>query len=77
VSSGFREVVQVDTLREGIRRNKVSVGEPAEGSLPPFIHLGRPRSAWKNLKTKKMKIFNGGYLGSHIEEERSELRYAM
>ena len=24
-----------------------------------------------------MKIFNGGYLGSHIEEERSELRYAM
>ena len=25
----------------------------------------------------KMKIFNGGYLGSHIEEERSELRKAM
>ena len=25
----------------------------------------------------KMKIFNGGYLGSHIEEERSELREAM
>lgn len=24
-----------------------------------------------------MKILNGGYLGSHIEEERSELRYAM
>ena len=31
-----------------------------------------------NLKTiKKMKILNGGYLGFHIEEERSELRYAM
>ena len=26
----------VDSLREGIRRNKVSVGEPAEGSLSPF-----------------------------------------
>lgn len=77
-SFGCREVVQVDSLREGIRRNKVSVGEPAEGSLSPFIHLGRLRPAGKNLKNfKKMKIFNGGYLGSHIEEERSELRYAM
>ena len=23
------------------------------------------------------KIFNDGYLGSHIDEERSEMRYAM
>ena len=25
----------------------------------------------------KLKIFNGGYLGSHIDEERSQMRYAM
>ena len=25
----------------------------------------------------KLKIFNDGYLGSHIDEERSEMRYAM
>ena len=30
----------VDTLREGIRRNKVSVGEPAEGSLSPIYTSG-------------------------------------
>jgi len=35
--------VQVDSLREGIRRNKVSVGEPAEGSLSP-IYLSRMTS---------------------------------
>lgn len=77
MSFGLREVVQVDTLREGIRRNKVSVGEPAEGSLSPlFTWTGFGQSG--NIKqTKKSKIFNGGYLGSHIEEERSELRYAM
>ena len=28
-------------------------------------------------KYKSLKIFNGGYLGSHIDEERSEMRYAM
>jgi hypothetical protein len=27
------------------------------------------------MKTKK--IFNDGYLGSHTDEERSEMRYAM
>ena len=29
------------------------------------------------LRKLKMKIFNDGYLGSHIDEERSEMRYAM
>ena len=29
------------------------------------------------MKINQKKIFNGGYLGSHNEEERSELRYAM
>ena len=34
--------------------------------------------AKRNKKKKKMKkIFNGGYLGSHNDEERSEMRYAM
>ena len=28
----------------------------------------------EETQTKKLKSFNGGYLGSHIEEERSELR---
>ena len=71
--------MQVDSLREGIRRNKVSVGEPAEGSLSPIDSPGATSVVLdKNLKLyKKMKIFNGGYLGSHNEEERSELRYAM
>ena len=70
--------MQVDTLREGLRRNKVSVGEPAEGSLSPTYLPGPVSAGLENLKQlTKMKIFNGGYLGSHIEEERSELRYAM
>ncbi len=25
----------------------------------------------------KLETFNGGYLGSHNDEERSEMRYAM
>lgn len=29
-----------------------------------------------NNKTN-IKIFNGGYLGSHNDEERSQMRYAM
>jgi hypothetical protein len=28
-------------------------------------------------KIKKLKIFNDGYLGSHTDEERSEMRYAV
>ena len=28
----------------------------------------------KNTTNKKKKIFNGGYLGSHSDEERSEVR---
>ena len=39
-----QKVVQAITLRGRIRRNKVSVGEPAEGSLLPFIHLARLRA---------------------------------
>ncbi len=31
----------------------------------------------KFLINKPIKIFNDGYLGSHIDEERSEMRYAM
>ena len=31
----------------------------------------------KMFKNKSKKIFNDGYLGSHIDEERSEMRYAM
>ena len=71
-----QKVVQAITLRGRIRRNKVSVGEPAEGSLLPFIQLVRFRAYYViNIQTNiKKKIFNGGYLGSHNEEERSELR---
>ena len=63
----------------GVRKSaetKRSVGEPAEGSLLPFIQLVRPRTHYViNIHTNiKKKIFNGGYLGSHNEEERSELR---
>lgn len=38
-----QKVVQAITLRGRIRRNKVSVGEPADGSLLPFIQLARFR----------------------------------
>jgi hypothetical protein len=30
-----------------------------------------------NKQQNEIKIFNGGYLGSHNDEERSEMRYAM
>ena len=43
-SPGDQKVVQAITLRGRIRRNKVSVGEPAEGSLLPFIQLVRLRT---------------------------------
>ena len=74
---GVQEVVQALTLRGRIRRNKVSVGEPAEGSLTPIIQLAPLRRRYVihiSQTNKQKKIFNGGYLGSHNEEERSELR---
>ena len=67
------EVKQILSLRGRRSRNKVSVGEPAEGSLTPK-YTSVSGSPVDKTKKKKMKIFNGGSLGSHIEEERSELR---
>ena len=32
---------------------------------------------FENIFIKKIKILNDGYLGSHIDEERSEMRYVM
>ena len=49
-----QKVVQAITLRGRIRRNKVSVGEPAEGSLLPFIHLAR-FGGLRNKHTHKIK----------------------
>ena len=40
----------------------------------PIILLASFYDGAVNFKTKKKKIFNGGYLGSRTEEERSELR---
>ena len=37
--------MQVDSLREGIRRNKVTVGEPAVGSLSPIYLPGAVSAA--------------------------------
>jgi hypothetical protein len=66
------EVKQILSLRGRRSRNKVTVDESAVGSLTPKLI---PLALVLQLsKTMKMKIFNGGYLGSHIEEERSELR---
>ena len=48
-----QKVVQAITLRGRIRRNKVSVGEPAEGSLLPFIQLVRLRTHYViNIQTQ-------------------------
>ena len=38
-----------------------------------FLYL---QKILKKIKIN-LKIFNGGYLGSHIDEERSQMRYAM
>ena len=47
----------VDLLREGIRRNKVSVGEPAEGSLSPIYSPRSASAAWINLKKQTNENF--------------------
>jgi hypothetical protein len=38
---------------------------------PRVSKLGAKKPKKQNMK---MEIFNGGYLGFHVEEERSELR---
>ena len=124
------KVVQTLPSRGRRSRNKVSVGEPAEGSLTCFLSLPlgqetktKPKPfaipgflvggsllrglthrkplfphksntthpnlhmkvSWKALfalqdattQTKNLMTFNGGSLGSCIDEERCELRYVM
>ena len=88
------ENLQTKLSRGRRSRNKVSVGEPAEGSFTPINHSSRIDLRVYSMlpsgdnpdcltfviqsiflkKKKKMKILNGGYLGSHTDEERSELR---
>ena len=80
----IREVTQTLSLRGRRSRNKVSVGEPAEGSLTLIIPKTSSNVVWATtlnilsnyyfLKKFFMKIFNDGYLGSHNDEERSEVR---
>ena len=91
--NALREIDQTWSSRGSKSRNKVSVGEPAEGSL---FDLN-----WRHLKNaafllcelsctvvffnscffsseKKIKTtFSNGSLGSCIDEERSEMRYVM
>ena len=95
-----RKVRQTRSFRGSKSRNKVSVGEPAEGSLPhpksyinpqmwsldeesSFFLFWTPFELveWISKVTKKLRkentTFNGGSLGSCIDEERSKLRYVM
>ena len=81
-----REVKQTTSLRGRRSRNKVSVGEPAEGSLTQMYQ--QLNQALKlqdlfcslNLIKRKLtkpylnQIPNDGYLGSQNDEERSEVR---
>ncbi|CAG8610004.1 4335_t:CDS:10 [Diversispora eburnea] len=84
----FREVGQTWSFRGSKSRNKVSVGEPAEGSLkiynrelifPDYLYSNPTLYKYINYtKTKlKKKTFNNGSLGSRIDEERSEMRYVL
>ena len=78
------EVVQTWSFRGSKSRNKVSVGEPAEGSLTNSTkqHTCEPVGASRQLyacncsRTKDVinTTFNNGSLGSRNDEERSELR---
>lgn len=106
------EAPQTLSSRGRWSRNKVSVGEPAEGSLPLFsifpVHLN---VSWEMLRVFVWHVFgyiqdihassqphfqstslkplflifhiskkttsNNGYLGSRIDEDRSEFRYVM
>ena len=80
-----REVKQTTSLRGRRSRNKVSVGEPAEGSLtlsnktqPSLKVAGIVCSLNLNqrslTKPNLNQIPNDGYLGSQNDEERSEVR---
>ena len=73
-----REASQTWSFRGSKSRNKVSVGEPAEGSLR-IINICEIYTANNNfiVKTKIIKTFNNGSLGSRIDEERSETRYFL
>ena len=49
---------------------------PTTTTLKPVTRNKSKNNNNQNLK-KKLKIFNDGYLGSHTDEERSEMRYAV
>jgi hypothetical protein len=44
---------------------------------PAAAEAQMKKSSKVKHKIKKLKIFNDGYLGSHTDEERSEMRYAV
>ena len=82
--TAWREDDQTVAFRGSKSRNKVSVGEPAEGSLTQIqtystkpkcllrrAHKTNPRSV---NKPKPKQILNDGCLGSYNDEERSEVR---
>ena len=78
VAALCRKDDQTWTSRGSKSRNKVSVGEPAEGSL----RIDNICEIYTNnnntiVKTKIIKTFNNGSLGSRIDEERSETRYFL
>ena len=40
-------------------------------------NFSKKNKYFNKIKLLLLKIFNGGYLGSHIDEERSQMRYVM
>ena len=76
------EVGQTWPFRGSKSRNKVSVGEPAEGSLEKLIiknnvEIGQLYKWFINLFFKIKTTFNGESLGSCIDEEHSKMWYVM
>ena len=84
----MRKLGQTWSFRGSKSRNKVSVGEPADGSLTVFYTnltlvncMGHsPTLLYFRLKItlyNNYKTFSNGSLGSRNDEERSELRKVM
>jgi hypothetical protein len=68
------------SLRGRRSRNKVSVGEPADGSLTQILlNVTGVLGVWGEylFSPPPSTFYLPIYYGSHIDEERSEMRYAM
>ena len=72
----FFKPVQTEPFRGSKSRNKVSVGEPAEGSLQNTFHRIMNIHSYiiQYTYTTNTHSFDGGSLGSCVDEERGKIR---